>query len=134
MRSAHELRPYMPPGNLLYSLRLRSQIFWQFSGQSGPSPSEFAAHLRLLYRKRAYMKLEQQPSKSLDMSIGEINEQRDRFQLAPGTTSSSEELPLLEKQALVDEILRGMPIRHIDCYEKSEPDGKVYMVTKGWPQ
>lgn len=76
----------------------------------------------------------QQPSKWLHMPIGEVNQKRDRFQLAPGTTSSSEELPLLEKQALIDEIFRGQPIRHIEYYERSGPDGKIYMVTKGWPQ
>jgi hypothetical protein len=75
-----------------------------------------------------------QPSKWLQMTIKEINQQRHRFQRAPGTTPSSEELPLLEKQALVDEIFRGMPIRYIEYYERSGLGEKVYLVTKGWPQ
>jgi hypothetical protein len=65
------------------------------------------------------------------MTIKEVNQHRNRFQPAPGT-SSTEELPLLEKQALVDEILRGMPIKHIEYYERSQPSGKAYVVTKGW--
>ena len=78
----------------------------------------------------------QHSSKWLQMPIKEVGRQRDYFQLAPNATGSTEELPLLEKQALVDEILRGMPIKHIEYYEKrTGHNGKVvYLVTRGWPQ
>lgn len=68
------------------------------------------------------------------MPIKEVAKFRDRFHPAPGVARSTEELPLLEKQALVDEILRGMTIRHIEYYEMPAPGGKIYMVTRGWPQ
>ena len=80
------------------------------------------------------MSMTQQSSRWLHMTIAEVNRQRGRFQLAPGTPSSSEELPLLEKQALIDELFHGLPIRHIEYYERSGPGGKVYLVTKGWLQ
>src|SRR5262249_31816550 len=68
------------------------------------------------------------------MTIKEVLQRRDRFQPAPSVTPSAEELPLLEKLALVDELLRCMPIRHIEYYETTTPGGKVSMVTRGWPQ
>jgi hypothetical protein len=71
----------------------------------------------------------------LSMSIRELAKQRKRFRLAPEVTSHQQELSLLEKQALVDEILRGLPIKQIEVYEKIGGDGKVwYMVTSGWAQ
>ncbi len=71
----------------------------------------------------------QRQHKTLNMTIRELCNQRDRFHLAPEATDQ-QELPLLEKQALVDEIFRGMPIKQVEYYE----DGTRYMVTKGWPQ
>jgi len=65
----------------------------------------------------------------LSMSIREIIESRNRFHRAPDATGP-EELPLRAKQALIDEILHGMLIRAVECYEE---DGR-YMVTKGWAQ
>ena len=70
----------------------------------------------------------------LNMTIGELIKQRKRFHLAPEATGTTE-LPLLEKQALVDEILRGMPIKQIEYHEEVGTGGTVrYMVTKGWAQ
>ncbi len=72
--------------------------------------------------------------KRLSMSIRELVKQRNRFQLAPDATDTTE-LPLLEKQALVDEMLRGMPIKQVEYYEEVGTGGTVrYMVTKGWAQ
>lgn len=69
----------------------------------------------------------------LKMTFQEIYEQRDRFQRAPSCLE--EELPLLEKQALVDEVLRGMPMRDIEIYDVPGPDGKpIHMVKRGWAQ
>jgi hypothetical protein len=71
----------------------------------------------------------------LNMTIRELSNRRDRFQLAPEATSTQKELSLREKQALVDEILRGMPIKQIELYEETGPEGtKRYMVTRGWAQ
>ncbi len=68
------------------------------------------------------------------MTISELVKQRNRFHLAPGATGTTE-LPLIEKQALVDEILRGMPIKQIEYYEEVGSGGTMrYMVTKGWAQ
>jgi len=72
-------------------------------------------------------------SRLAQMTVREMVQQRDRFQCAPGV--SQEELPLLEKQAIIDEMLRGMPIKQIECYEKRESSRKkVFIVTKGWAQ
>lgn len=68
----------------------------------------------------------------LKMTLQEIFNQRDRFQRAP--SCNEEELPLLEKQAMVDEALRGMPLKQIDCYDVPGPDGPIHVVTKGWAQ
>jgi hypothetical protein len=68
----------------------------------------------------------------LKMTLQQVYEQRDRFQRAP--SCPEEELPLLEKQALVDEVLRGMPLRQIEVYDMPAPDGPIHMVTKGWAQ
>src|SRR4051812_14040817 len=48
--------------------------------------------------------------------------------------SERRELPLLEKQALVDEMLRGMPMQQFDCYRITRGGGTYYEMRKGWPQ
>jgi len=69
----------------------------------------------------------------LQMTIEEFVKKRDQFQPAPGV-DTSKELPLREKQALVDEILRGMPIKQIDIKERVQYGKTVFQVIKGWPQ
>jgi hypothetical protein len=67
------------------------------------------------------------------MTVREMSQQRDRFQPAPGV--QQEELPLLEKQAIIDEMMRGMPIKQIEFHMKRDASGKkIYVVTKGWAQ
>jgi hypothetical protein len=70
------------------------------------------------------------------LTIGEVRAHRDRFRLASDAPSSEQrDLPLREKQALVDEVFRGMPITQIDCRRVTERDGTIsYLVQKGWPQ
>lgn len=69
----------------------------------------------------------------LNMTLREMYDQRNRFQRAP--SCQEEELPLLEKQALVDEAFRGMPMKQIECKKVRGPDGKpLYLITKGWAQ
>lgn len=70
------------------------------------------------------------------ITMREVNAHRDRFRLASNAPSSERrELPLLEKQALVDEMFRGMPMRQFDCYRITASDGKIYYeIRKGWPQ
>ena len=68
------------------------------------------------------------------MSLRELSKQRDRFRPAPGVMTT-EELPLIEKQALVDEVLRGMPIRGLEVCEQADGNGKtIYVVVQGWLQ
>lgn len=63
------------------------------------------------------------------MSIQEMFKQRNRFRRAPNATRL-EELPLRAKQALVEKILRGQPIKELVVYEENGQ----YMVTEGWAQ
>jgi hypothetical protein len=72
-------------------------------------------------------------SDHITMSVRQINEQRAKFRCGPN--ASGESLPLREKQALIDEMFRGMPIRKLAYKETTLPGGEqVYMVTAGWPQ
>lgn len=82
------------------------------------------------------MPTNQPQGERVEITMREINAHRDRFRLASDAPSSERrELPLLEKQALVDEVLRGMPIRQFDCYRITAPNGTIYYeLRKGWPQ
>lgn len=68
---------------------------------------------------------------SFQMRMKDILNQRENFQLAPNSTPEPE-LPLLEKQAIIDEALRGYPLRAFECYTQETPNGTMYFVTKGW--
>lgn len=65
------------------------------------------------------------------MPLREIVKRRAHFQPAPDAPAEAA-LPLVEKQAIVDEVLRGMPLRQFECYTQPSPNGTMYYVTKGW--
>jgi len=65
------------------------------------------------------------------MSFRDIISQRNRFQPDPHQPVEPE-LPLLEKQAIVDEVFRGMPLRDFEVYSQEAPGGTIFYVTKGW--
>lgn len=67
------------------------------------------------------------------LTIREIIASRYQFERAPESKETVLELPLREKQALIDEIMRGMPIKQLDVYAITNPGRKTrYRVVKGW--
>jgi hypothetical protein len=102
--------------------------FLQLSRQQHTLADQHAPRPSTRYRKVIDM------AKTFQMTIGEVVNQRSRFELAPDAPHS-DELSLRAKQAVIDGLFRGMPIAQIEYHIQRDSDGAVrYLVIRGWPQ